>query len=82
MSAEALGVGDHVACDVVLVCWGLSGQVASPGGGGYLPLFPDWSARSEAGTATAKEWRDNRFRFFLAIHLSAPNRLSMITLYA
>lgn len=59
------GAGEHgVAWSVVLVCWLVSGQLASPGGGGYLPFFPDWAERYEAGTATAKEWRDNRFRFF------------------
>lgn len=34
------------------------------GGGGYLPFFPDWASRYERGVATAKEWRDNRFRLF------------------
>jgi inner membrane protein len=59
------GAGEFgVAWGVVLVCWALSGQIAAPGGGGFLPFFPDWSARYEDGTATAKEWRDNRFRFF------------------
>ena len=52
-----------LAWGVVLVCWVLSGQLAAPSGG-YLPFFPDWAERYEAGTATAKEWRDNRFRFF------------------
>lgn len=33
-------------------------------GGGYLPFVPNWAERYEAGTATAKEWRENRFRFF------------------
>jgi inner membrane protein len=59
------GAGEYgVAWGIVLICWALSGQISAPGGGGYLPFFPDWSARYEDGTATAKEWRDNRFRFF------------------
>jgi inner membrane protein len=58
------GAGEYgLAWGVVLACWAVSGQIGTPSGG-YLPFFPDWSARYEAGTATAKEWRDNRFRFF------------------
>lgn len=57
------GAGEYgVAWGVVLVCWALAGQVG--GAAGYLPFFPDWADRYTAGTATAKEWRDNRFRFF------------------
>jgi hypothetical protein len=52
-----------LALGVVLVCWALSGQIAAPSGG-YLSFFPDWAASYEAGTATAKERQENRFRFF------------------
>lgn len=58
------GAGEYgVSWGIVLVCWLLSAQIAAPGGG-YLPFFPNWAERYEAGTATAKEWRENRFRFF------------------
>lgn len=58
------GAGEYgVSWGVVVVCWLLSGQLAAPGGG-YLPFFPNWAERYDAGTATAKEWRENRFRFF------------------
>src|SRR3989338_9170237 len=56
---------DGVSWGVVLAGWALSGQIAAPGGGGVLPFFPDWGKRYEAGTATAKEWRDNPLKFFL-----------------
>lgn len=57
------GTGEHwIAWGVVAVCWVLAGQLSTPGG--YIPFFPDWAKRYEDGTATAKEWRDNRFRFF------------------
>ena len=58
------GAGEYgIAWGVVLVCWVLRGQLAAPGSG-YAPFFPNWAERYEQGTATAKEWRDNRFRFF------------------
>lgn len=58
------GAGEYgVSWGVVLTCWMLHGQIAAPGGG-YLPFFPNWAERYEQGTATAKEWRENRFRFF------------------
>jgi len=58
------GAGEYgISWGVVLLCWMLSGQLAAPGGG-YLPFFPNWAERYEHGTATAKEWRENRFRFF------------------
>lgn len=58
------GAGEYgVSWGLVLVCWLLSGQLAAPGSG-YLPFFPNWAERYEQGTATAKEWRENRFRFF------------------
>lgn len=57
------GSGEYlVAWGLVLVCWLVAGQLRTPTG--YTPFFPDWAARYEAGTATAKEWRDNRLRFF------------------
>jgi inner membrane protein len=52
-----------VAWGVVLFCWALSGHIAAPGGGGYLPFFRTGRTRYEDGTATAKEWRDSQFRF-------------------
>lgn len=58
------GAGEYgISAGIVLLCWALHGQLATPGGG-YLPFFPNWAERYEQGTATAKEWRDNRFRFF------------------
>jgi inner membrane protein len=58
------GAGEYgVAWVVVGVCWLAVGQIGTKGGG-YLPFFPDWAGRYDAGTATAKEWRENRLRFF------------------
>lgn len=58
------GAGEYgVSAGVVLICWLVSGQIATPGGD-YLPFFPNWAERYEQGTASAKEWRENRFRFF------------------
>lgn len=57
------GTGEYfVAWGLVMACWLAAGQLRTPEG--YIPFFPDWAARYEAGTATAKEWRDNRFRYF------------------
>ena len=57
------GSGEYgVSAGAVVLCWALHGQLAAPGG--YLPFFPNWAERYEQGTATAKEWRENRFRFF------------------
>ena len=57
------GAGEYmVAWGLVAVCFLAAGQLRTPAG--YIPFFPDWAARYEAGTCTAKEWRDNRLRFF------------------
>jgi len=57
------GSGEYiVAWGLVLVCWLVAGQLRTSVG--YVPFFPDWAARYEAGTCTAREWRDNRLRFF------------------
>lgn len=57
------GNGEYlVAWGLVVVCWLVAGQLSTTDG--YIPFFPDWAARYEAGTVTAKEWRDHRFRFF------------------
>lgn len=57
------GTGEYfISWGLALFCWLVAGAMRAPSG--YVPFFPDWAARYEAGTATAKEWRDNRLRFF------------------
>lgn len=33
-------------------------------GGGFTPFFYNYAGMYDEGTIDAKEWRDNRFRFF------------------
>ena len=58
------GAGEYgVSWSVVLICWVLSSQFSEPRGN-YIPFFFNWSQRYQDGIATAKEWRDNRLKFF------------------
>ncbi|MDD4913332.1 MAG: metal-dependent hydrolase [Sideroxydans sp.] len=58
------GAGEYgVSWSVVLVCWMLAGQFTGSDGR-YIPFFFNWSQRYQDGIATAKEWRDNRMKFF------------------
>ena len=34
------------------------------GGSGWYPFFYDWNGLYQSGVVDAKEWKDNRFRFF------------------
>lgn len=57
------GLGEYVvAGGCVLVCWLVFGAFNSQAA--YLPFFPDWADRYARGVVTAKEWKENRFRFF------------------
>ncbi len=47
---------------VIFACIGLTAVIGT--GGDFIPFFPDWAERYEAGLADAKEWKDNRWRFF------------------
>lgn len=51
-----------VSFGMVILCWLLAGQMHQREG--YVPFFPDWGERYARGEATAKEWRDNRFKLF------------------
>ena len=54
---------EYAIAGCVVVCSiGLSAMIGS--GSDFIPFFPDWAERYEAGLADAKEWKDNRFRFF------------------
>jgi inner membrane protein len=58
------GAGEYgVSASVVILCWLLAGHVGAAGNG-YVPFLPNWAERYENGEVTAKEWRDNRFKFF------------------
>lgn len=48
---------------VVLACIVFTG-VTRHSGGGFTPFFYDWVGMYEAGIVDAKEWKENRFRFF------------------
>jgi inner membrane protein len=58
------GAGEYAAAwGVVLICAALHGAIGHKYGE-FVPFFPDWSGRYERGEVTAKEWKDNRFKFF------------------
>ena len=57
------GIGEYVvAAGCAAACWAVFGAFNPQAA--YLPFFPDWADRYGRGVATAKEWRENRFRFF------------------
>lgn len=51
-----------ISAAVVLLCFGIIALIGTSGD--YIPFFPDWAQRYEHGLADAKEWKDNRWRFF------------------
>ena len=52
------------------IAWGLVGLclmlsiMLKPYGGGWYPFFPNWAGLYEDGVVDAKEWKDNRLKFF------------------
>ena len=53
------------------IAWGLAGacfvlaMLFKPhGGSGWYPFFYDWNRLYQSGVVDAKEWKDNRFKFF------------------
>ena len=52
-----------VAGCIVVVCIGI-GWATKSWGGGFVPFFYDYAGMYDSGVIDAKEWRDNRFRFF------------------
>lgn len=56
--------GEYVfAVAVLAVCIGVS-ALTRHWGGGYSPYFTDWAQLYRDGIIDAKEWRENRFRWF------------------
>ncbi len=51
-----------ISAGVVVCCIGITAIIGT--GGDFIPFFPDWAARYDVGLADAKEWKDNRWRFF------------------
>ena len=53
-----------IAWGLVLVCLMLSVVFKPHGGVGWYPFFFDWAGLYQDGVVDAKEWKDNRLRFF------------------
>lgn len=53
-----------------VVAWGIVGAclllavLIKPYNGNWYPFFYDWAGKYNSGVVDAKEWKDNRFRFF------------------
>lgn len=59
------GAGEFgVAWGSLAICAVLALLLRGYGDDAFVPFFPDWAGRYERGVASAKEWRDNRFRLF------------------
>lgn len=52
-----------VAGCIVVVCIAI-GWATKSWGGEFVPFFYDYAGMYDSGVIDAKEWRDNRFRFF------------------
>ena len=53
-----------VAWGVVGVCVVLAMMFKPHSGTGWYPFFPDWGGMYQDGVVDAKEWKDNRLKFF------------------
>lgn len=53
-----------VAWGIVGVCVVLAMLFKPDGGAGWYPFFPDWGGMYQDGVVDAKEWKDNRLKFF------------------
>jgi inner membrane protein len=63
-----LRTGDNgeymVAWGIVGVCVVLAMLFKPHGGAGWYPFFYDWAGLYQSGVIDAKEWKDNRLKFF------------------
>lgn len=59
------GAGEYgVAWGLVAVCLVIAVLFKPHGGLGWTPFFYDWAELYQTGVIDAKEWKDNRLRFF------------------
>lgn len=59
------GAGEYgIAWGIVLLCLLIVVLFKPHGGIGWMPFFYDWAGLYESGVIDAKEWKDNRLRFF------------------
>jgi inner membrane protein len=55
--------GEYIATFAIVICCCFIYLQTKPISG-FIPFFPDWAKRYNEGTASAYEYRVNRFRFF------------------
>ena len=53
-----------IAWGIVGVCFVLAVLFKPGGGSGWYPFFYDWHGLYQSGVVDAKEWKDNRLKFF------------------
>ncbi len=53
-----------IAWGIVGVCFVLAMLFKPGGGSGWYPFFYDWHGLYQSGVVDAKEWKDNRLKFF------------------
>ena len=53
-----------VAWGLVAVCLMIAVLFKPHSGAGWYPFFYDWAELYQTGVIDAKEWKDNRLRFF------------------
>ena len=59
------GSGEYgVAWGLVAVCLVIAVLFKPHGGSGWYPFFYDWAGLYQSGVIDAKEWKDNRLKFF------------------
>jgi len=59
------GAGEYgIAWGIVAVCLLVAVLFKPHGGSGWYPFFYDWAGLYQSGVIDAKEWKDNRLKFF------------------